>query len=56
VVASGDLPEAAESSARTRFVRLEAPAERPPCRMIEGEPQEMARELVRLLREEAKVL
>lgn len=36
--------------------RLTPPPPRPPCRFIEGTPQEMARELVRCLRDEAKVV
>jgi electron transfer flavoprotein beta subunit len=44
------------AAARTKFVRLTPPAARPACRFIEGETAEMARELVRLLREEARVL
>jgi electron transfer flavoprotein beta subunit len=40
----------------TVFERLQAPAPRGACRMLEGEPAEMARELVRLLHEEAKVI
>jgi electron transfer flavoprotein beta subunit len=55
-ISPADLPGTAGAASRTRLVRLEPPQERPPCHMIEGEPQEMARELVRLLREEAKVL
>ncbi|MHC5022880.1 MAG: electron transfer flavoprotein subunit beta/FixA family protein [Planctomycetota bacterium] len=55
-IAPADLPAAATVTPKTRFVRLEPPAARPPCRLIEGEPREMARELVRLLREEAKVV
>lgn len=39
-----------------RLVRLVPPAARPPCRFIAGEPARMARELVRLLREEANVI
>ena len=31
-------------------------AERPPCRMIEGEPAQAAAELVRALREDAKAV
>lgn len=40
----------------SEFVKLLPPAERPECKMIEGEPEEMARELAHLLREEAKVV
>jgi electron transfer flavoprotein beta subunit len=38
------------------FVNVEPPPERQPGRILEGTPQETARELVRLLREEAKVI
>ncbi len=41
---------------RVRIVSYEAPPERGGCRRIDGEPQAAAEELVRLLREEAKVL
>jgi hypothetical protein len=37
-------------------VSLAPPPPRPACKFIDGEPAQMARELVRLLREEAKVL
>jgi electron transfer flavoprotein beta subunit len=46
-------PAAADSPKPSR---LTPPPPRPACRVIDGEPPEMARELVRLLREEAKVL
>lgn len=39
-----------------RFVRLSPPPARPACRFLEGETAEMARELVRVLRDEVKVL
>ncbi len=35
---------------------FELPGERPPVKMIDGDPDQQARELLRLLREEAKVL
>ncbi|RME39445.1 MAG: electron transfer flavoprotein subunit beta/FixA family protein [Planctomycetota bacterium] len=38
------------------FVSISPPPPRPECKFIEGEPEEMARELVRLLCEEAKVI
>jgi electron transfer flavoprotein beta subunit len=38
------------------FRSLSPPPPRPACKFIDGEPLEMAKELVRLLREEAKVL
>lgn len=39
-----------------KFVRLMPPPGRPACRFIEGEMPDMARELVRVLREEARVI
>ena len=39
-----------------RLTELQLPPERPPGRVLEGEPEEAVRELVRLLREEAKVI
>lgn len=41
---------------KVKFSALETPAARPPVKMIAGEPAQQAQELVRLLREEAKVL
>ncbi len=38
------------------FESVSPPAARADCKLIEGEPEEMAKELVRLLREEAKVI
>ena len=46
----------AQAQARVRFVEFQLPPPRPAARVLEGEPQETARELVRLLREEAKVI
>jgi electron transfer flavoprotein beta subunit len=45
-----------KSSSDAPALRLLPLPSRPPCQFIEGEPPEMARELVRRLREEAKVL
>jgi hypothetical protein len=42
--------------AGTNFESLAPPPPRPACKFIEGEPDEMAKELVRVLREEAKVV
>lgn len=39
-----------------QFVRLSPPPARPACRFLEGDTAEMARELVRVLRDEVKVL
>ena len=48
--------ELSEVSPRTSYVKLEMPPERQAGRIIEGEPAEAAKELARLLREEAKVI
>jgi electron transfer flavoprotein beta subunit len=41
---------------KVRVTKLELPPPRPPVRMIEGDPDAQARELVRVLHEEAKVI
>ncbi len=46
----------AESDVRIVLQKLTAPPEKPQGRIIQGEPQAAVAELVRLLREEAKVL
>lgn len=38
------------------LISLAPPPPKPPCTMIDGEPEDMARELVKRLREEAKVI
>ncbi|HXK10321.1 MAG TPA: electron transfer flavoprotein subunit beta/FixA family protein [Vicinamibacteria bacterium] len=48
--------DAAAVAPKTRVVGLELPPARPAVRMIEGDPEAQARELVRLLHEEAKVI
>jgi electron transfer flavoprotein beta subunit len=56
-ITSGDLTGFAElDAARTEILSLEPPPARQACNVVEGEPDEMAREIVRLLREEAKVI
>jgi electron transfer flavoprotein beta subunit len=45
-----------ESQNKIRLLKLSAPAEKPQGRVIPGEPAAAVRELVRLLREEAKVI
>ena len=45
-----------ETGARVRWVGLELPPPRSEGRILEGEPEQVAAELVRLLREEAKVI
>lgn len=44
------------NGARVQVLEILPPPERPPGRIIPGEPAEAAREVVRLLREEAKVI
>ena len=51
-----DLGEVAAWDAGVKFVSVALPPPRPACKIVEGEPEEMARELARLLREEAKVI
>jgi electron transfer flavoprotein beta subunit len=56
VLTSADLPEAGEAADGARLKSIAPPPPRPECKLVQGEPEEMARELVRLLREEAKVV
>jgi electron transfer flavoprotein beta subunit len=56
VLTAANLPGAGDLQSRSEITALTPPAERGTCRFVEGEPAEMARELVRLLREEAKVI
>ncbi len=56
VLTASDLSVGDGVKPATQFVSVQEPPPRPPCRFIEGEPEEMATELVRLLREEAKVV
>ena len=44
------------TSSKVKLSNFELPKDRPACKMIAGDPQQQAKELVRLLREEAKVL
>jgi electron transfer flavoprotein beta subunit len=45
-----------ESQNKVQLLKLSAPSEKPQGRIIPGEPADAVRELVRLLREEAKVI
>ncbi len=56
VLSSAELPELNAANAGARFESISPPPPRPECKFIEGEPPQMAKELVRLLRDEAKVL
>jgi electron transfer flavoprotein beta subunit len=51
-----DLGQVEAATAGVTFVSIAPPPPRPECKLVEGEPEEMAKELVRLLREEAKVV
>ena len=56
-IGHGDLQGFADlDPPRSELISLSRPPARGACQLVEGEPQEMARELVRLLREEAKVI
>ncbi len=58
-VTSADIPGFADlvgTVGGTKMHTLEPPPARPPGKVVDGEPAEAAKELVRLLREEAKVL
>ena len=48
--------DAAALAPKLRVSRLELPPPRPPVRMIQGDPETQAKELVRVLHEEAKVI
>ncbi len=48
--------EVGEAGSRVSIVKLEYPPERPPGKILEGEPEDVVKELVKLLREEAKVI
>lgn len=52
---AGSLDTGASQPSAT-FVKLTPPASRPACQFLEGEPAAMAADLVRRLRDEAKVL
>ncbi len=51
-----DLAGAGQPTPGVAFASVAPPPPKPECKLLDGEPQEMARELVRLLREEAKVV
>jgi electron transfer flavoprotein beta subunit len=56
VLTSADIPGAEASEAGMHFESIAPPPPKPECKFVEGEPEEMAKELVKLLREEAKVV
>jgi electron transfer flavoprotein alpha/beta subunit len=56
VLTSAELAVDEAERAATQFVGLAPPPPRPACKFLDGDPPAMAKELVRLLREEAKVV
>ena len=48
--------DAAAVAPKVRVVAMELPPARPPVRMVEGDASTQAKELIRLLHEEAKVI
>lgn len=56
VLTSADLPGEDALKRGTDFVSVAPPPPRAQCKFIDGEPAEMAKDLVRVLREEAKVV
>lgn len=56
VLTSKEIPGEDAAEAGTDFLSITPPPPRPECKFIEGDPPRMAKELVRLLREEAKVI
>jgi len=56
VLTLAELGVSIRSEARCEVVSLDSPPPRPPCRMLEGTPEAMARQLVDLLRQEARVV
>lgn len=56
VLTSADIAGEEASTAGTDLLSIAPPPPKPDCKLIEGEPAEMAKELVRVLREEAKVV
>lgn len=53
---SVDAGEVGSAGTHTRVLKFHPLQERPPVKIVGGEPQEAAKELVKLLREEAKVI
>jgi electron transfer flavoprotein beta subunit len=51
-----DAGEVGAAGAKLEVVEVLPPPERPPGRIVEGEPADAAKEVVRLLRDEAKVI
>lgn len=56
ILKAGDLEIDPELKDVARLESIAPPPPRPECKFLEGEPEDMAKELLRVLREEAKVL
>ncbi|MBU0717507.1 MAG: electron transfer flavoprotein subunit beta/FixA family protein [Planctomycetes bacterium] len=56
VLTSAEILGVGATEAGLVFESLAPPPPKPKCKFVEGEPEEMAKELARLLREEAKVV
>lgn len=56
ILTSKEIPGEDAAEAGTTLLSITPPPPRPECKFVEGDPAQMAKELVRLLREEAKVL
>ena len=53
---AADLPGVGPAADGAKLKSIAPPPPRPECKVVTGEPEEMAQQLVRLLREEAKVV
>jgi electron transfer flavoprotein beta subunit len=57
VLKAADLPDLdGDGKASTELVKMSPLPDRPPCKILEGEPEDMAKELAQLLRTEAKAI
>jgi electron transfer flavoprotein beta subunit len=56
VYTSADLGMNPSASPGLRLESITPPPPRPECRFVDGDPEQAARELVRLLRDEANVI
>lgn len=56
VLTSADIPGEDASEAGTYLEKIAPPPPKPECTYMEGEPEDMAKALVKVLREEAKVI
>ncbi|MDQ7821772.1 MAG: electron transfer flavoprotein subunit beta/FixA family protein [Candidatus Eremiobacteraeota bacterium] len=52
----GKSADELKALSRTRVIKMEYPTKRPPGRVLQGEPADVVKQLLTLLREEAKIL